>query len=423
MGQTAYPSSCRKYGYPSVTSRHSSRASSSYRTPESPAGSVRARRASSGPRWSIFGNLNSRSAYDFASPSSPAICGSPAATMVIGSFFCTVLCSAVINPSNCAWVRNWTSSTRKTTPVSSSFAASPSATSMSVRSMVRSPLSASPRAASVFRPAVRAPSGSIVIVKLRRTAMALLARSRHRSGGLIRSNAWRMPCARRRRKSLSSSLETSISMACHLAAVVLAPKSASSTVLPTPRSPVMIIDCSVRPTRRRPSSTSNDVSWSSRPTSASGRAPAFGVYGFVIGSTGSIVEVRTVYSLELNRTKLCYDRSAIQLDVPACRGFRGSTGSDQVASGRCEPARRDPSAQSSGRGLLQGAAPGAIVEIYRVSRHTIYLDPDQPQGVGAPALGEKVTSTNVGAGRGGGFGPHTQGGPAPRRGATLLGGR
>ncbi len=49
----------------------------------------------------LGGNLNSRSAYDFASPASSAICGRPAPTSVIGRARWTTLWSATIRDSNC----------------------------------------------------------------------------------------------------------------------------------------------------------------------------------------------------------------------------------------------------------------------------------------------------------------------------------
>jgi hypothetical protein len=47
----------------------------------------------------------------------------------------------------------------------------------------------------------------------------------------------------------------------------------------------MSMDCSVRPALIRRSSRSKVLSCASRPNTAGGYAPAFGVYGFRIGST------------------------------------------------------------------------------------------------------------------------------------------
>ena len=69
----------------------------------------------------------------------------------------------------------------------------------------------------------------------------------------------------------------SISMATQSRSAAIRPNSVSSTVLPTPRNPVMIMDCSVRPARRRSSSTSNASISPRRPTSTGGMAPALGV--------------------------------------------------------------------------------------------------------------------------------------------------
>ncbi len=62
----------------------------------------------------------------------------------------------------------------------------------------------------------------------------------------------------------------------------------SSTVLPTPRRPVMSIDCSAYPRTSRSSRISKPSSSASRPTSAGGGAPAFGVYGLSRGFTARL---------------------------------------------------------------------------------------------------------------------------------------
>ena len=59
----------------------------------------------------------------------------------------------------------------------------------------------------------------------------------------------------------------------------------SSTVLPTPRSPVSTSERSGRFLATRSSTTSKARSCSSRPASSGGRWPAPGAYGFRIGST------------------------------------------------------------------------------------------------------------------------------------------
>lgn len=48
-------------------------------------------------------------------------------------------------------------------------------------------------------------------------------------------------------------------------------------LVPMTEAPVISIDCSVYPRRRRSSKTSRFSSWSSRPTKTGGRAPALGV--------------------------------------------------------------------------------------------------------------------------------------------------
>ncbi len=53
--------------------------------------------------------------------------------------------------------------------------------------------------------------------------------------------------------------------------------SPSRTVLPTPRRPVTIMDCCVRPRASRDSRRSNARTSSSRPANSGGRAPALGV--------------------------------------------------------------------------------------------------------------------------------------------------
>ena len=163
----------------------------------------------------MVGNLNSRSAYDFASPASSAICGSPAPTTVIGSLRCTVLCTAWISASSCDRLRNCSSSMSIATPRPCSSAASPIATNTSVRSIERSPWSPRPSAGGMSHETLKVPCRSTDTAKALSTSAARRARSLQRALGESRSSA-AFSCENIAwRKRASSCLLASISTTSH----------------------------------------------------------------------------------------------------------------------------------------------------------------------------------------------------------------
>ena len=123
------------------------------------------------------------------------------------------------------------------------------------------------------------PCWSTATAKALRTSAARLLRDVHRARGDRRRRAAlsceKMVC----RNLVSSCLLASNSITSQSACRAICSKRLRSTVLPTPRSPVMIMDCSERPRSNLRNRISNDRVWSSRPISTSGEAPALGVYG------------------------------------------------------------------------------------------------------------------------------------------------
>jgi len=86
----------------------------------------------------------------------------------------------------------------------------------------------------------------------------------------------------------------------------------SSTVLPTPRSPVNTRLRSGRPRSTRSSATSNAVSSASRPASSGGRWPAPGAYGLRTGSMSRTVSARIAQTLDFVREhSTCRDAQGI----------------------------------------------------------------------------------------------------------------
>ena len=98
--------------------------------------------------------------------------------------------------------------------------------------------------ASTSNPAEMPPSGDSVTENDLSAAAARLALSVHFARGAIENNARRASRAITVRNAASSCFETSISTTAHTAASARVRNSLSNTVLPTPRKPVITIDCS-----------------------------------------------------------------------------------------------------------------------------------------------------------------------------------
>ncbi len=226
------------------------------------------------------GKVNSRSAYDFASPASRGMEGSPPPTSASGSSRWATRCRAEISASRLRWSRNWISSSKKTTPESASVATCPSATSKSLRSSSRSPESAVPVSASTSIESSK-PPGTLT-EKALSTPSARRARSLTRSARLIASSTRRDIRAISWRSSVSWRISLKAGNQPRLRA--MSSNVVSSTVLPTPRRPVISMLRSGLPRSSRPSNSSKCRSCSSRPVSAGGLVPAPGVYGLFSAS-------------------------------------------------------------------------------------------------------------------------------------------
>ena len=88
----------------------------------------------------------------------------------------------------------------------------------------------------------------------------------------------------------------------------------SSTVLPTPRSPISTRLRSGRRRSTRSSATSNALSSASRPASSGGRWPAPGAYGLRTGSMSRTVSARIAQTLDFVREhSTCRDLDCLML--------------------------------------------------------------------------------------------------------------
>ena len=168
-------------------------------------------------------------------------------------------------------------------PTPSSWAPSPRATSNSVRSVSRSPESATPGSGSISR---RNPLRESVAATARAKLAAIRPMRRARS--LLRhcrltvrtiGGSASPTCVRRSPPGRASNSSTG-----QPASLAWARNVNSSTVLPTPRRPDSTIGWNEFPAAARPIRTSQASISPSRPASSGGGVPAPGAYGLAIGS-------------------------------------------------------------------------------------------------------------------------------------------